>query len=85
MTTSRDVHKQRHGGTTSKRPIDGAGADATVDGPSKTHTKDGRPQSLGRRQTDAGAHSPLENRQTDAGFPHRQQAQLLTGVTLSGN
>jgi hypothetical protein len=52
----------------SKRPIDGAGAAGAVDA-----LKDARPPLLGRRPTDAGAHSPLENRHTDAGFPHRQQ------------
>jgi hypothetical protein len=67
-------HDDGHGGTASKRPIDDAGPAATVDGSSKTHRGAGRPQPLGRRQTDAGAHSPLENRHTTAGFPHRQQA-----------
>lgn len=55
--------------TASKRPIDGAGAAGAVDA-----QNDARPQLLGRRPTDAGAHSPLENRHTHAGFPHRQQA-----------
>ena len=58
-----------HGGTASKRPVDGAGAAGAMDAQT-----DARPQPLGRRQTDAVAHSALENRQTDAGFPHRQQA-----------
>lgn len=53
----------------SSGPIDGAGPDGAVD----AHT-DARPQLLGRRPTDAGAHSPLGNQPTAAGFPHRQQA-----------
>jgi len=50
-------------------PIDGAGSAGAVDAQT-----DARPQLLGRRPTDADAHSPLETRHTDAGFPHRQQA-----------
>jgi len=70
----RSFGNDERGGTASKRPVDGAGSAAAMDGASKSLTGDRRPQPLGRRQTDAGAHSPLENRQTDAGFPHRQQA-----------
>ena len=57
------------GGTAPKGPIDGDGSDGAVDAQT-----DARPQLLGRRQTHAGDHSPLENRHTTAGFPHRQQA-----------
>lgn len=59
-------------GAASTWPIDGAGAAGAVD----AHTP-ARPQLLGRRQTNAGAHSPLENRHTAAGFPHRQQAAAV--------
>jgi hypothetical protein len=59
----------QRGGPASKWPIDGDGSAGAVDAQT-----DARPQLLGRRPTDAGAHSPLENRHTAAGFPHRQQA-----------
>jgi len=66
------------GGSASKRPVDGAGAAGAMDAQT-----DARPQPLGRRQTDAVAHSALENRQTNAGFPHRQQAPP-PGPTCAG-
>ncbi len=60
----------------SKWPSDGAGAAGAVDAHEAA-----RPPLLGRRPTDAGAHSPLGNRHTDAGFPHRQQAPS-SGINL---
>ena len=87
--TYRRRHKPRHdhaeeqlmprrsGCPASKGPIDGAGPAGAVDAQT-----DARPQLLGRRPTDADAHSPLENRHKDAGFPHRQQAAASGSTCL---
>jgi hypothetical protein len=85
MIGARDVHNQRPGAQLRSGLLTASGLPRMWTALRRRPLTTAAHNRLDAGKTDADAHSPLENRRTNAGFPHRQQAQRLTGVFVSGN